>query len=293
MTGMCVRIGDLELDNPVMTAAGCGGTGPELARFLDLAALGGFVTRTLSIETKPDAPPPQVAETASGWLVEDALHNRSLQAFLMSELPALAAAHCRTIVSITGRSLGEHAELARRAGGAPGVVGLELLLTEPEPHAAGQVVGLVRREAPSGVAVLVKVPFQARADLVSAVVDNGADAVVVGQPPDGLTVDPSSLRPAVRGGLGGAAVLPLTTHQVWRAYSGRHDVPIVAVGGIRTGADALALMAAGASAVQVGSATLHDPTAPARIATELADLLTARALNTADAVGIAHRGGLP
>jgi dihydroorotate dehydrogenase (NAD+) catalytic subunit len=197
----------------------------------------------------------------------------------------------RTVVSVTGRSLGEYAELARRAGGAPGVSALEVSFLGEDPYAAAKALAVVRRDTPRGVAVLAKVSLGAALlDVCRELVKAGADALVVGHPHAGTVVDPLTLR-ATRGGLSGPATAPLALDAVWRVHEALPDVPLVGVGGIRSGADALAMLAAGASAVQVGSALLHDPSAAHRVAAELAALLDERGVKPADVVGAAHRCG--
>jgi dihydroorotate dehydrogenase (NAD+) catalytic subunit len=116
-----VRLGDLELPGPVLTAAGCGGTGKELAAFTDLAELAAFTTRTVTLDPRPGAAAPRVVPTAAGLLTDTGLHNPGLQTFLATELPWLAARQVRTIVSVHAGSLAEYAELARRVGSSPGV----------------------------------------------------------------------------------------------------------------------------------------------------------------------------
>ncbi len=285
---MTVSLGDLTLANPVLTAAGC--AGPELSQLCDLAALGAYVTRTVTLDSRTGPTGRRHAETASGLVTDLGLENPGVHALLATELPALAQQQVRTIVAIHGRSLGEYAELARRAGGAPGVSGLEVTFPDDDPYAAGKLLAVVRRDAPRGVAVLAKLPSTgAPLDLARELVKNGADALVVGHPAIGLAIDPDTLTLAVRGPVSGPAVLPQSLQAVWRVHEAMPATPLVGVGGIRSGADALAMLAAGATAVQVGSALLHDPSAAHRVIAELKALLDVKGLKPADAVGIAHR----
>ncbi len=304
MTGVDVTtgLGELTLANPVMVAAGCGGSGRELAAFTDLAALGGFVTRSVTLDPRAGGRPPRVLETPSGLLVDTDLQGAGLQGFLATELPWLAQRRVRTVVSIAGSTLGEWAELARRVGLSPGVSAVEVNLSWPsgsvaarDSYQAGKIVAAVRRDMARGVLVLAKVaadPHTVR-DVARAVVKAGADAVVVGHGLPGMALDPDTLAPSLgeRGAaLVGPAVLPVTLRCVWEVHAALPDVPLVAGGGVRTGADALALLAAGARAVQVGSTTLHDPGAPARIVDELAaELLRRGAPDLGSVVGAAHR----
>lgn len=286
----------LRLATPVLTASGCGGTGRELASYLDLADLGAFTTRTITLDPRPGAPGRRVVPTPAGLLADTGHQNPGLQGFLATELPWLAQQRVRTVVSVTASSLGEYGELARRVGAAPGVHGVEVNLDQvTDPHQAGKVVHVVRREAPRGVLVLVKLRTGAgTVDVARAVAREGADAVVVGHGLPGLVLDPDTLTHAlgsVGGWLSGPAVLPVTLRAVWDLKAELPDVPVVACGGVRTGADAVALLAAGAVAVQVGTALLDDPAAPATVATGIAEELARRGLaGPADLVGLAHRG---
>jgi dihydroorotate dehydrogenase (NAD+) catalytic subunit len=291
------RLGDLELPGPILTAAGCGGTGRELAAFTDLTDLGAFTTRTITLDPRPGAPAPRVVPTAGGLLHDTGLHNPGLQSFLATELPWLAAQNVRTVVSVHAGSLAEYAELARRLGSSPGVTAMEVNLAglDLDPHQAGKVLHVVRRDVPRGVSVLAKLtPGPAVVDAARTAAQNGADAVVLAHGYPGLLVDPATLRPVLGAGTGsvsGPAVLAQALRCVWDVHAALPDLPIVGVGGIRTGFDVLQMLLVGASAVQLGSVLLHDPGAVRRISDELIAELTAHGIDSpADAVG---RGHLP
>jgi dihydroorotate dehydrogenase (NAD+) catalytic subunit len=297
-TDLTTTLGELTLANPVLVAAGCGGTGRELEPFLDLAGLGGFVTRSVTLDPRAGGRPPRALETPSGLVGDTGLQGPGLQGFLATELPWLAQRKVRTVVSIAGRNLGEWAELARRVGLSPGVSAVEANLSWPDGSAAGRdsyqagkVVAAVRRDMPRGVQVLAKLAADPHTvvDVARAAVKAGADAVVVGHGLPALVLDPATLRPALHGSLGGPAVLPVTLRCLWEAHAALPDVPLIGSGGVRTGEDALAMLAAGARAVQVGSTVLHDPGAPARIVTELAAGLAGRGIpDVGSAIGHAH-----
>lgn len=303
---LSTRLGDLALANPVMVAAGCGGSGRELAPFVDLAGLGALVTRSVTLDPRAGSRPPRAVETSSGLLSDTGLQGPGLQGFLATELPWLAQRKVRTVVSLAGGNLGEWAELSRRVGLSPGVAAVEVNLAWPrggvaarDSFQAAKVVAAVRSDMPRGVSVLAKIaadPFTV-VDVARAVVKAGADAVVVGHGLPGLAIDPVSLRPSLGEGpgtLSGPAVLPVALRSVWEVHAALPDVPLVGAGGVRTGRDALAMLAAGAHAVQVGTAVLHDPGAPRRILAELAEELgTHGADSVTDVVGRAHRPHTP
>ena len=286
-----VDLAGLALPSPLMTAAGCGGR--ELATYTDLTRLGAVVTRTVTLDPQAGAAPPRLVETPSGVLSAAGHQNPGLQGFLATELPWYAQQGVRTVVSISASSLAEYAELARRVATAPGVAAVEVQLDVFDAYQTGKVVHVVRRDLPRGVPVLAK--LAAGGDVVglaSAAAENGADAVVVAQGFPGLVLDPRTLRPALGSGAGllsGPAVRALALRCVWEVHAALPELPVVGVGGISTGFDVLAMLAAGATAVQLGTVLLRDPSAATRIRDELLDELDRRDLGSAaSAAGLAH-----
>jgi dihydroorotate dehydrogenase (NAD+) catalytic subunit len=262
--------------NPVMVASGCGGTGRELAPYVDPARLGAFVTRSVTTTPRAGHEPPRILETPSGLVNAVGFQNPGIDAFLADELPWLVEHGVTVIVSVAGRSLGEYAELARRVGRAPGVAAVEVNVSAPaadsaavfdvrEPFHAGGAVAAVRRELPRDLPVLAKL----RSDLVRVVeaartvVDAGAAAVVVGN------ALPAGLPDGRPGGLSGPAIRPLALRCVAEVRAHLPDVELIGCGGIATADDARTFLAAGATAVQVGTALLHDPTTVARMIDDL------------------------
>lgn len=295
MTDLTTVLGGLTLPSPVLTAAGCAGTGRELAPFVDVALLGAFTTRTITLDGRPGSPAPRVADSPGGVLTDTGLHNPGLQGFLASELPWLALHKVRTVVSIAGATLGEYGELARRLGQSPGVSAVEVNLDglDADPYQAGKVLHVVRRDVPRGITVLAKLsPGPAVVDVARAVVKNGADAVVLVHGFPGVLFDPGTLRPVLgarTGTVSGPAVLAQALRCVWDVHATLPDVPLVGVGGVRTGFDVVQMLLAGATAVQVGSTLLHDPTATRRITEELVHELATRGIDRpADLVGRGH-----
>ena len=282
----------LAMPSPVMTAAGCGGR--ELAPYADLDALGALVTRTVTLDARAGSPPPRLTEAPSGLVSHVGLQNPGLQAFLTTDLPWFAQRRVRTVVSIAAASLGEYGELARRLSTAPGVSAVEVHLSVPDAFQTGKVVHVVRRDLPRGTPVLAKLaPGGDVVDQARAAAANGADAVVLAQGWPALTIDPDTLRPSLGAGAGlltGPAVHALALRQVWDVHEALPDLPVVGAGGIGTGDQALAMLVAGASAVQLGSVLLRDPSAAGRVTAELADALARHHLaSVSDAVGLAHR----
>lgn len=266
---MTVELAGLTLAGPVMVASGCGGTGRELAPYVDLAGLGAFVTRTLTLDPRQSEGMPRVVETDSGFVRTSDLGNPGLGTFLARELPWLVQQGARTIVSASAAGLGEYAEIARRLGNTPGVSGIELNLAHEdgmfdarEPFQAARVVSAVRGELPRGVVVLAKLgPDPLRlVETARTVAEAGADAVV-------LVNAVAALMPDGRPGwLSGPAIRPIALRAVHDVRSALPGLPIVGGGGIASVRDAQAFLAAGATAFQVGSALLADPTTTARLA---------------------------
>ena len=273
---MTVSFAGLALASPVLIASGCGGTGRELTAYADLSALGGFVTRSITLDPREGGPVPRVLETASGFVHAVGLHNPGLDRFLTSELPWLAQHKVRTFVSVAGNTLGEYAELARRLGRAPGLSGIEVNLADPEmaelglfdsrePFQAARVVASIRRELPRGLPLLAKLGCDPTrvVEAARSVAEAGADAVVLG------AALPALLPDGRVGGLSGPAIRPVALRCVRDVHSALPELLLVGAGGITCAADARAFVAAGATAVQIGSGLLHDPTCAARAAAEL------------------------
>ncbi len=299
-------VGGLELDNPVLTASGCAASGRELDQFFDVAALGAVVTKSIMLDPRSGRPTPRMAETPSGMLNSIGLQGPGIDAFLETDLPWLHEKGARTVVSIAGGSVEEYAELARRLRGAPGLCALEVNISCPnvsnrglvfacDPGAAHEVVGAVRRHTAPSVPVFAKLSPDVT-DIVTiarSCVDAGADGLSMINTLLGMAIDTDTMRPVlggVTGGLSGPAVRPVAVRCIWQVHAALPEVPIIGMGGVRSGLDALELVLAGASAVSVGTAVFGDPGAPARVLRELRHALADRGFpSVRDAVGHAHR----
>jgi dihydroorotate dehydrogenase (NAD+) catalytic subunit len=290
----------LTLPTPVLVASGCAGTGRELAGLVELRRVGGLVSRSITLEARKGSPPPRIAETPSGTVWSTGLQNPGVAAFVLQELPQLARGGSPVIVSIAGGSLEEYVRVIGALQTRPEVAAIEIHLSGRDDELrrevlgdhvdrTGEVVGAVARM--SLVPVFAKVPMAASQlpELARAAVRAGAHGLTIGGPPLALGVRASDLRPAlggVTGWMSGPALKPLTLRAVFEASRAVPDAPIIAVGGVRTSEDAVEMLLAGASAVQVGTAVLIDPAAPVEIARGIAGYLRAKGLaSTADLRG--------
>ena len=266
------------LANPVLVASGTFGYASELAELVDLARLGGIVTKTVTVKPRPGNPPPRIVETPSGMLNAIGLQNVGIDRFVAEKLPYLAELEPVVLVSIMGYTTGEFVTLAERLDGLPGVDGLELNLSCPnvaygagggakmfahEPALTAEAVGAVR--AVTSLPVIAKLGPDV-ADIAAigrAAEDAGADALAVMNTIPGMVIDIERRRPVlanVTGGLSGPAIRPLAVRLTYQ-LAGAVKIPVVGIGGIMDYRDALQFLLAGASAVQVGTATFTNPRA--------------------------------
>ena len=310
---MSVDLAGARLSSPMMTASGCAANGRELARFLDITELGAFVTKSVMADPRSGRGTPRMAETPSGMLNSIGLQGPGITAFVEEDLAWLQEAGARVLVSIAGTTSTEFADVAgvlRDSDAFGAVTGVEVNISCPnvanrglvfacDPRASATVVAGVREQLPSDVPVFAKLTPDVTdiVEVAHACVEAGADGLTMINTLLGMVIDTDRLRPqvaGVTGGLSGPAVRPVAVRAVWQARAAMLEgrlptVPVIGVGGVRTGRDALELVAAGASAVQVGTATFNDPSAPVRVGRELRDLLHEKGFQRlTDAVGVAH-----
>lgn len=293
-----LAIGSLVLRNPVLTASGTCGYGLELARYFDIAVLGGICTKGLSLEPRAGNPPPRVCETPAGMLNSIGLANVGVEAFLAEKLPRLQAAGATVIANVLGTTPAEFEELARKLDGRPGLHALELNLSCPNVEEGGLRLGSDPggvREAVAAARGATRLPLVAKlspetADigaLARAAAEGGADAVSVMNTIRGMAIDVRTRRPRLGsgiGGLSGPAIRPLAVRLVFEA-SRAVSIPVIGVGGVVRWEDAVEMMLAGATAVQVGSASFINPRAPLDVLVGLDAYCRERQIDYADLVG--------
>jgi len=310
---MSVDLAGMRLPNPLMTASGCAANGQELHRLFDIAELGAFVTKTVMVDPRSGRGTPRMAETPSGMLNSIGLQGPGIQVFAHQDLAWLKSVGARVLASIAGNTATEYADVAaalRQSPSFDAVVGVEVNISCPnvanrglvfacDPLAAAKVIALVREQLPPHVPVFAKLSPDVTdiVEIALACVNAGADGLTMINTLLGMVIDTRLMRPqvaGVTGGLSGPGIRPVAVRAIWQVKAAMLDgrmptAPIIGVGGVGTGDDALQLVAAGASAIQVGTATFNDPTAPLRVSRELAAALQDKGFaRFRDAVGIAH-----
>lgn len=282
-----VKIGSLTLKNPVMAASGTFGFGREMASLQDLSCLGGICSKGLTLRPRLGNLTPRVAETASGMLNSVGLQNPGIDAFLRDELPMMRQFGCAVIVNAAGHDESDYLEICSRLDGTD-VDAIELNLSCPNVSTGCMLIGSDRRQIESlitKVRRLTSKPLWAKltpnvtsiADMARAAEAGGADAVVLINTLMGMAIDRRSRRPILRnntGGLSGPAIKPVALRMIAETY-GAIQIPIIGVGGIMNGSDALEFMIAGAQAVEVGTASLISPTACQDIIADMLQLAEA------------------
>ena len=302
---LAVRLGALELRSPVLSAAGAVGWGRELDALLPLGELGAFVTPSVHLRERSGRAAPRLAATPSGILNSLGMPGAGATAFAEQDLDWLAERGATVAVSIAGSASDDYVALARQFYGHPAVAMLEVNISSPnvegrgqvvagDPVAASRVISAVRRAAHPSTPVFAKLTADT-SDIVAvarACAESGADGLSMINAVRGMAIDVDTMLPAlggVTGGLSGPAIRPIAVRCVWQVSQALPAVPIIGMGGIGSGLDALQFVLAGASAVAVGTAALSDPGAPLRIRDELRTELARRGFATvAAAVGRAH-----
>jgi dihydroorotate dehydrogenase (NAD+) catalytic subunit len=273
------------LPNPVMTASGTAGHGAELGRYLDLRDLGAVVVKSLSAEPWQGNPAPRVHETTAGMLNSVGLQNPGVEAWLADELPELVATGARVVASIWGFTVEAYEKAAAMLAAAPPeVVAVEVNLSCPNvesrrsmfAHSAAATAEVVEATGAAGPGrprwAKLSPNVTDLTEIAVAALDAGAEAVTLVNTVMGLAIDPETRKARLGnfgGGLSGAAIHPIAVRAVHDVHTARPDAAIVGVGGVTRAEDAVELLLAGASAVQIGTATFRDPRAPGRILREL------------------------
>lgn len=280
---LTARIGGVELPNPVMTASGTAGHGAELAPFFDLSELGAVVVKSVSAKAWNGNPAPRLHPVSAGMMNAVGLQNPGADAWRSDELPPLRATGARVVASIWGFTVEDYKAAADAlASCGPEVVAVEVNLSCPNiedkrqmfAHDPVKAAAAIEATAGCGRPRWAKLSPNLTdiTSIAGAVLEAGADAVTVINTVMGLAIDPATGKARLGnggGGLSGAAIHPVAVRAVFDIRAAFPDAPIVGVGGVESGETAAELLAAGANAVQVGTATFADPRAPRRVLREL------------------------
>lgn len=292
----------LLLLNPVMTASGTFGYGTEYADLFDIQRLGAIICKGTTLKPRPGNSQPRIAETPGGILNSIGLQNAGVEALIADKAPIWAGWRVPVIVNIAGETPEEYAELAKRLDSVPGVSGLEVNISCPNVRPTPGIFGTITRAgdefgaAPGPAAEVTAAVRQATtlpvivkltpntAEIVAvakAVADAGADAVSLINTIKAMAIDIASRKPLlgnIHGGLSGPAIKPVALRMVYEV-SGAVSIPVVGCGGITTAADAIEFFIAGASAVQVGTASFTTPTAAIDVLEGIASYFTEQGIS--------------
>jgi dihydroorotate dehydrogenase (NAD+) catalytic subunit len=302
---LAVRLGPLELKNPITTASGTFGYGLEFTDFVDLSTLGALCTKGLSLRPHAGNPPPRICETPAGMLNAIGLQNVGVEVFLEEKLPKLRALGAVVIANVWGDLEEDYVTVVRALEGVQGVAAIELNISCPNVQRGGMLFGNsppLTRSLVSQVRGATERPLIVKLspnapDLVEsarAAREAGADVLSLVNTFVGMAIDPESARPRIAfgtGGLSGPAIKPLAVRMVYQVARALPDTPLMGIGGIAELSDVLEFLAAGATAVQIGTANFKDPTVSGRLVGELAEYCERKKMSVSDLIGRAQRVG--
>ena len=273
-----VNIGNLALKNPVLTASGTFGYGTEFSDFIDLSRLGGFIVKGTTLEPREGNPYPRMAETPSGMLNAVGLQNKGVDYFIEKIYPTISGIDSKVIVNVSGAKIDDYVGVCRKLAERTEIEAIEVNISCPNVKQGGmafgttaagaaQVTRAVRQAFPGTVIVKLSPNVTDITEIARAAEAEGADAVSLINTLMGMAIDVERRRPClstVTGGLSGPAVRPVAVRMVWQTKRAV-KIPVVGLGGIMNGRDALEFILAGATAVQVGTANFIDPAVTVKI----------------------------
>lgn len=299
MVDLKVKIHDLELKNPVMTASGTCGFAEELADFYDVSQLGGLLLKGTTLKNRDGNLYPRMAETASGMLNAVGLQNKGIDNFVNNIYPNIKDYDTPLIVNVNGSTVEEYIELTERVNELDKIPAIELNISCPNVKEGGMAFGVsctgaamvtkaVREVYDKTLIVKLSPNVTDISEIAKAVEAQGADSVSLVNTFLGMAIDAENRKPllsTVTGGLSGPAIKPIALRMVWQVYNAV-KIPVLGMGGIMNATDAIEFMLAGATAVQVGTAIFKDPFIPLKIIEGIQDYLERHNLNSAtDLIG--------
>jgi len=303
---MSTTLANAWFPTPIFTASGCASSGKELAQFFPLKDVGAIVTKSVMTKPRHGRPTPRMAETPSGMLNSIGLQGPGIDSFLANDVPWLLEQKARVIVSIAGETIEEYSTLARKLRSISGISAVEVNISCPnvenrglvfacDPDASRRVIDGVRKTIGGELPIIAKLSPDVTnlPEIAKGVVDAGADALALINTVLGMVINLETMKPHLggkTGGLSGPAIRPVAVRAIYQVHAALPHIPILGMGGVASGRDALELILAGASGVSVGTASFGNPTALISIQNELRELLAARGFATLQqAIGYAHR----
>ena len=278
MANLNINIGKLQLKNPVMTASGTFGYGPEFSDFFDVSRIGGIFVKGTTLRDRQGNPYPRMAETPSGMLNAVGLQNKGVDYFINHILPTVKDIDTNIIVNVSGSTINEYIETAEKLNSIEKIPAIELNISCPNVKEGGmafgtsclsaaQVVKAVRRVYKNDLIVKLSPNVTDISEIALAVEAEGADSVSLINTLLGMAIDSEKRMPVlstITGGLSGPAVKPIALRMVWQVAHAV-KIPIIGMGGIMNASDAIEFMLAGASAIQIGTANFIDPTVSIKV----------------------------
>ncbi|MDE6328597.1 MAG: dihydroorotate dehydrogenase [Duncaniella sp.] len=272
MANLAVKIGGLNLKNPVLTASGTFGYGEEFAPFIDLDRLGGYIIKGTTLNHREGNPYPRMVETPSGMLNAVGLQNKGVDYFINEIYPRIKDYKSELVVNVSGARVEDYVETARRLAEIDGINAIEVNISCPNVKEGGMAFGTtttgaaevtkaIRAIYPKTLIVKLSPNVTSIADIAKAVEAEGADSVSLINTLMGMSIDVERRRPhlsTITGGLSGPAVRPVAVRMVWQTAKAV-KIPVIGLGGIMNGRDAIEFMLAGATAVEIGTANFIDP----------------------------------
>ncbi len=292
----------LLLANPVMTASGTFGYGTEYSHLFDIQKLGAIICKGTTLEPRDGNPQPRLAETACGLLNSIGLQNIGVEALIRQKAPVWASWRVPVIVNIAGETINDYAQLASQLDGVAGVSAIEVNISCPNikaggaefganPKSAAEVTAAVKKAASLPILVKLTPNTSDIAEVAMAVAEAGADAISLINTLKGMAIDITQRRPLlgnITGGLSGPAIKPVALHMVYEV-AGVIKLPVIGCGGITTASDAIEFIMAGASAIQVGTASFTNPRAPLDVLEGIEQFMKKEGINNlTDLIGAAR-----
>ena len=306
---MSTKLGRIDFASPVFTASGCAAAGKELDQFIDITTIGAVVTKSVMLNPRSGRATPRMAETPSGMLNGIGLQGPGIDDFIQNDLSWLSQKGAKTIVSIAGNNVEEFGKVADKLRDIPGVIAIEVNISCPnvenrgqvfacDPYAAADVINNVRRNVSASIPLFAKLSPDVTdiTEIAKSVVKAGAEGLSVINTLLGMVIDTDTLLPRLSGktgGLSGPAIRPVAVRCVYQIRKALPNVPIIGMGGIRNGRDAIEFFAAGANAISVGTTVFNDPEACVRIHDEAAEILQEKGIRSlSEIISAAHREDL-